>query len=80
MPVASSSRSANVDLPWSMWAMMQKFRMRDWSNGAGAVGGAAGDNAKLAPGVRRAAENPVSPVGWRTGPSEPDGERQRPVP
>src|SRR5919201_4211668 len=25
-PVRSSSRSASVDLPWSMWAMMQKFR------------------------------------------------------
>ena len=24
-PVCSSSRSASVDLPWSMWAMMQKF-------------------------------------------------------
>ena len=28
MPVTSSIRSASVDLPWSMWAMMQKFRMR----------------------------------------------------
>src|SRR5688500_7218772 len=27
--VISSSRSARVDLPWSMWAMMQKFRVRD---------------------------------------------------
>src|SRR3954447_13911055 len=27
-PVRSSIRSASVDLPWSMWAMMQKFRMR----------------------------------------------------
>ena len=26
-PVRSSRRSARVDLPWSMWAMMQKFRM-----------------------------------------------------
>src|SRR5436853_7834482 len=25
-PVCSSKRSASVDLPWSMWAMMQKFR------------------------------------------------------
>ena len=25
--VFSSSRSARVDLPWSIWAMMQKFRM-----------------------------------------------------
>src|SRR6476469_7367275 len=33
-PVTSSIRSASVDLPWSMWAMMQKFRMR-----AGSVGG-----------------------------------------
>ena len=28
-PVASSRRSAKVDFPWSMWAMMQKFRIRD---------------------------------------------------
>ena len=27
-PVASSSRSASVDLPWSMWAMIEKLRMR----------------------------------------------------
>ena len=26
--VASSSRSASVDLPWSMWAMMEKLRIR----------------------------------------------------
>jgi hypothetical protein len=23
-------RSASVDLPWSMWAMMEKLRMRVW--------------------------------------------------
>src|SRR4051794_3341608 len=28
IPVNSSIRSASVDLPWSMCAMMQKFRMR----------------------------------------------------
>jgi hypothetical protein len=27
VPVRSSSRSARVDLPWSMWAMMEKFRI-----------------------------------------------------
>ena len=27
-PVSWSIRSASVDLPWSMWAMMQKFRIR----------------------------------------------------
>ena len=27
-PVSCSIRSARVDLPWSMWAMMQKLRMR----------------------------------------------------
>jgi len=26
--VSWSIRSASVDLPWSMWAMMQKFRIR----------------------------------------------------
>ena len=27
-PVAWISRSASVDLPWSMWAMIEKLRMR----------------------------------------------------
>ena len=31
VPVASSSRSASVDLPWSIWAMMLKLRMRSRS-------------------------------------------------
>ena len=31
VPVFSSRRSASVDLPWSTWAMMQKFRIRDIS-------------------------------------------------
>src|ERR1043165_3086977 len=30
-PVSSSRRSASVDLPWSMCAMMEKLRMRDGS-------------------------------------------------
>ena len=30
-PVCCSMRSASVDLPWSMWAMMQKFRITDGS-------------------------------------------------
>jgi hypothetical protein len=29
VPVRSKSRSARVDFPWSMWAMMQKLRMWD---------------------------------------------------
>src|SRR5438128_4541311 len=28
--VASSRRSASVDLPWSMWAMIEKLRIRSW--------------------------------------------------
>src|SRR6187397_471737 len=28
--VSSSSRSARVDLPWSMWAMIEKLRRRSW--------------------------------------------------
>ena len=28
--VSSSSRSASVDLPWSMWAMIEKLRRRSW--------------------------------------------------
>jgi len=27
-PVRSRMRSASVDFPWSMWAMMEKLRMR----------------------------------------------------
>jgi len=27
VPVSSRSRSARVDFPWSMWAMMEKLRM-----------------------------------------------------
>src|SRR5436190_5423687 len=27
-PVSSRMRSDSVDLPWSMWAMIEKFRMR----------------------------------------------------
>ena len=34
-PVNCSIRSARVDLPWSMWAMMQKFRMMAGSVAAG---------------------------------------------
>ncbi len=29
--VISRMRSASVDLPWSMWAMIEKLRMRAWS-------------------------------------------------
>src|SRR5438270_10912974 len=28
--VSSRMRSASVDLPWSMWAMIEKLRMRRW--------------------------------------------------
>jgi hypothetical protein len=34
VPVASSRRSASVDFPWSMWAMIEKLRMRAVSRGA----------------------------------------------
>src|SRR6266540_4612666 len=34
VPVFRRSRSARVDFPWSMCAMMQKFRMWDWSTSA----------------------------------------------
>ena len=27
VPVSSRMRSASVDLPWSMWATMEKLRM-----------------------------------------------------
>ncbi len=32
-PQSSSIRSARVDLPWSMWAMIEVLRRRDWSMG-----------------------------------------------
>src|SRR5690606_10860663 len=37
IPVICSIRSASVDLPWSMWAMMQKLRSRSWGVDAGAM-------------------------------------------
>jgi hypothetical protein len=30
--VISRMRSARVDFPWSMWAMIEKLRMRLWSD------------------------------------------------
>src|SRR4051794_2278355 len=30
--VVSRMRSASVDFPWSMWAMIEKFRMCCWSD------------------------------------------------
>ena len=33
-PVISRIRSDSVDLPWSMWAMIEKFRMRTRSMAA----------------------------------------------
>src|SRR5439155_17726016 len=39
-PVSCNIRSASVDWPWSMWAMMQKFRIRSGSVAPGSsVGG-----------------------------------------
>ena len=43
IPVASINRSANVDFPWSMWATMQKLRIRDGGVTAGATEERAGD-------------------------------------
>src|SRR6185503_7696059 len=37
-PVRSRSRSASVDFPWSMWAMIEKLRMRSVSSGSGLSG------------------------------------------
>src|SRR5208283_1164183 len=31
VPVSSRRRSAKVDFPWSIWAMMEKFRIIVWS-------------------------------------------------
>src|SRR5207245_8332597 len=38
--VISRMRSASVDLPWSMWAMIEKLRMSAWSMGRYSVEGA----------------------------------------
>src|SRR3954470_8953443 len=42
--VISRMRSASVDFPWSMWAMMQKFRILLWTamRWPPSLGGAAG--------------------------------------
>src|SRR5262245_47811412 len=37
-PVSSRMRSASVDLPWSMWAMIEKFRIRSMRRGRVVVG------------------------------------------
>jgi hypothetical protein len=60
-PVSSSIRSASVDLPWSMWAMMQKFRIR-----AGSVAG-------LVTQIRSVVGSVTSIVPRR--PAEPGGSR-----
>src|SRR3954447_19073642 len=45
--VISRMRSASVDFPWSMWAMMQKLRILLWSamRWPSSLGGAAGREA-----------------------------------
>src|SRR4051794_31421658 len=68
-PVICSIRSASVDLPWSMWAMMQKFRISSGgvADGVGAVraiGDTFGSSLARDPGHR-----PTSPGGLRLGPS-----------
>ena len=61
--VSSSNRSASVDLPWSMWAMIEKLRRRSWgmvtrpecSGSSGALGPseASGLHGTRAPSHRR---------------------------
>ena len=53
--VVSRMRSASVDFPWSMWAMIEKFRMWAWSAMAGQEGYEA-----LLPSLRR-----TIPAIWR---------------
>src|ERR1700754_1317890 len=43
--VVSRMRSASVDFPWSMWAMIEKFRMWAWSAMTFRLRGAAPDPA-----------------------------------
>ena len=40
VPVTSRMRSASVDLPWSMCAMIEKLRIRLWSMAKSAASGA----------------------------------------
>src|SRR4051795_2684421 len=80
MPVTSSIRSASVDLPWSMWAMMQKFRMRAGSVLAGVVTvlpsshgtrpdrATAGDGRVARVAGRRVGLSARALVSWETGP------------
>ena len=58
-PVSSRMRSASVDLPWSMWAMIEKFRMRSMRR-SGRSSMASGT---LAPG-RASAASACSGVCW----------------
>ena len=46
-PVSSRMRSDSVDLPWSTWLMIEKFRMRPVAVGADAsAGGGGGDTVR----------------------------------
>ena len=79
-PVTSSIRSASVDLPWSMWAMMQKFRMRAGSVVAGVVtvppsSHAPAGGTAARPGDRRGRHGDAEPVLERDGDQRP---RRRP--
>src|SRR5262245_55153821 len=74
-PVSSSMRSASVDLPWSMCAMIAKLRMRRGAKGVGGRldeqrGQAFGEEAQRAPavadsGLGGGVELPEGPTGLR---------------
>jgi hypothetical protein len=58
--VISRMRSASVDFPWSMWAMIEKLRMRLWST---AMRGVEGSCWPLSPRVERDAVAAFRPGG-----------------
>jgi small subunit ribosomal protein S20 len=76
-PVSCSIRSASVDLPWSMWAMMQKFRMI-----AGSVVGTTHRTDGVAGGgraaLRRGGASTARLLSWSPNACDPCGLRHSP--
>ena len=78
-------RSASVDLPWSMWAMMQKFRMTDGSVDPGLGALALATAVWSSSGGRACGGCWMRPRAWARScgtivrPASPDRRRERPA-
>src|ERR1019366_7523375 len=78
-PVICNIRSASVDLPWSMWAMMQKFLMRSGGVACGSRAvRAMGDTGELPQDSRQRGDSPG--FGPFLSSHDPDEGTDRPDP